>query len=44
MNSRVFALLALALAATPTLADEPFKYTNDQKDACFQTCVNTART
>ena len=35
MNSRVFALLALALAATPAPADEPFKYTNDQKDACL---------
>ena len=35
MNFRVFALAALALAAMPALAEEPFKYNNEQKDACL---------
>lgn len=35
MNYRAFAFLALTLAATPVLADEAFKYTSAQKDACL---------
>ena len=35
MNLRAFAFTLLALAATPAWADEPFKPTADQKDACL---------
>jgi hypothetical protein len=35
MNSRAFAFLLLAMAATPALAEEAFKYTPSQKDACL---------
>ena len=35
MPSRVFALALLVLSATPVLADEPFKVTNEQRDACL---------
>jgi hypothetical protein len=35
MKSRMMALVALVLAATPALAEEAFKYNNEQKDACL---------
>lgn len=35
MNSRAFAFLLLAVAATPALAEEAFKYSSSQKDACL---------
>jgi hypothetical protein len=35
MNYRAFAILALTLAATPALAEEAFKYSSAQKDACL---------
>ena len=35
MNFRALAVALFALASTPALADEPFKYTTDQKDACL---------
>ena len=35
MNSRAFALALLALVTTPAFADEPFKPTSSQRDACL---------
>lgn len=35
MNYRAFAFLALALAATPAMAEDAFKYSSAQKDACL---------
>jgi hypothetical protein len=35
MNFRAFVFAALALAVTPALANEPFKYNNEQRDACL---------
>ena len=36
MNFRAFVIVSFALAAeAPALADEPFKYTKDQQDACL---------
>jgi len=35
MNSRVFACVLLALSAAPAFADEAFKYTPEQRDACL---------
>jgi hypothetical protein len=35
MNSRVFAVALFTLAISPALADEPFKYSSSQKDACL---------
>lgn len=35
MNARVAAIALSALIFSPALADEPFKYTSSQKDACM---------
>jgi hypothetical protein len=35
MNSRAFVFALFALAATPALAEDAFKYTSSQKDACL---------
>jgi hypothetical protein len=35
MNLRAFALALITLASTSALAEEPFKYTAAQKDACM---------
>ena len=35
MKFRAFVLALLALAATPALAEDAFKYTESQKDACL---------
>jgi hypothetical protein len=35
MNFRAFALAIFALASTPVMAEEAFKYTSAQKDACM---------
>jgi hypothetical protein len=35
MNLRAFALALLALSATPALAEGPYKYPSEQKNACL---------
>ena len=35
MKNSAFVLALLVLSAAPALADEPFKYNDDQKNACL---------